>query len=85
MAMEKGMCSFAPMAPLRTMGTATHEVPTTMMGIASRQVRPALIMEEAVSQVPRFMVSVAQYAIHVQSVQVWFSGLTGSTSSFVQT
>lgn len=62
------------------MGTATQEVPTTMMGIASRHVRPMAMTELAVSQVPRLMVSVAQYAIHVHSVHVWCSGGTGSMS-----
>lgn len=54
-------------------------------GIASLQLNPSARIDEAVSQVPRFNVSVAQYAIHVQIDQVWFSGLTGSMSSLVHT
>jgi len=34
----------------------------TMIGIASRHVRPTAIMEEAVSQVPRLTKSVAHYS-----------------------
>src|SRR3978361_428544 len=71
------------MAPLRTIGTATQEVPTTMMGMASRQLRPTAMTEEAVSQVPRLIVSVAQYAIQVHKVHVWYLGGTGSISALV--
>lgn len=39
-------------------------------GIASFQFNPTAMTEEAVSQVPRLTVSVAQYAIQVQSVHV---------------
>ena len=77
--------NFAPMAPLRTIGTATQEVPTTMMGIASLQFRPTAMILEAVSHVPKLMVSVAQYAIHVHSDHVWFSMGVGSMSALVQT
>lgn len=38
--------------------------------LTSRQVRPTAMIELAVSQVPRLIVSVAQYAIQVQIVQV---------------
>src|SRR5690349_5551472 len=80
---EKGTCRLAPMAPLRTMGTATQLVPTTMIGMASLQLSPTAITEEAVSQVPRLIVSVAQYAIQVHRVHVWYFGGTGSMSALV--
>lgn len=53
--------------------------------MASLQLKPTARMAEAVSQVPKLMVSVAQYAIQVHIVQVWFSTGTGSISSLVQT
>jgi hypothetical protein len=40
------------------------------MGMASLQLRPTARMDDAVSQVPKLMVSVAQYAIQVQRVHV---------------
>ena len=48
------------MAPFKTIGIATQDVPTTMMGMASCQFRPIATTPDAVSQVPKLTVSVAQ-------------------------
>lgn len=51
---ENGMCSAAPMAPLSTMGIATQKVPTTITGIASRQVSPTAMIELAYVELEGF-------------------------------
>jgi hypothetical protein len=54
-------------------------------GMASLQLNPTARILEAVSQVPKLIVSVAQYPIQVHIDHVWNSGFTGSMSTFVHT
>lgn len=54
-------------------------------GIASLQLSPALRILPPVCQVPRLIVSVAQYAIHVPADHVRSSSATGSMSLLDQT
>lgn len=57
---EKGTWSLEPMAPLSTRGTATQKLPTIMMGIASRQLRPTERIADAVCHVAKLIVSVLE-------------------------